>query len=121
LPTNPASAGGPPLSALRASAARLDPDHSLTYRTADRRLWQQAADTMCQLLVLSIWYQRKDLDGAAYRRSVAQLLHRTDETLLIAALTWQLQAFPLPEASEPSAPGDQGDPTAHADGPPAGA
>lgn len=96
------------LATLRASAARLDPDRADRYHCADRELWQQAADAVLDLLVLGLRYRRQDLDGAAFRREVARLVHRTDETLFIAALTWQLETFELLNASCPRDSGEHG-------------
>jgi hypothetical protein len=120
-PRTPRAPADPLLAALRASAARLDPDQSMTYHTADRELWERAVDAVSDLLVLCILSRRQDLDDAAFHQEVAQLVQRTDETLLIAALAWQVQAFDLLNAPSALDPAEQGGTASRADASPTGA
>ena len=97
LRPDPVATGGtlsePLLSTLRATAARVDPDHAEAYADAAPDLWRRAADATLDLLTLCVLYRRGRLEGSEFRRQVAKLLYQVDDSALVASLAWHLEFF----------------------------
>jgi hypothetical protein len=83
------------LDQLRASAADLDPSRAATYAAAGPELWVRATDVAIEVLVLAVAHRVGIIDEARFHSEVTQVPRHTDESTLVAAVAWQVQALAL--------------------------